>query len=716
MNNNTISLRQFQMLLWIQCFGMGVVFLPQSLYADATLLSVIVDWGVCLLFGVIVTYLACKMRGMITSHGPLSFVAKLIFCVKSVIGLAVFICIFSEIISNTILPSTPTRVIFLTILTLGALSAVCGLRLGSDQLARSAALLFYAIFAPFVLLFIFGISDMRTANLMPLRLISYSQSSPYMPLGIGFNRYGVLALFMFFWSDTLIVTSALTNRPEKSPKAAVTATLGIGVFMGLLLVGVLARYGRIAYRLQWPILEMMNNIRLPGGFVERTEALMAAFWIMSAFIIIAAGLLLPLRLLLKSDGERKPAAAWIAVIIVSFVVYAVSTMFKNAQAAVDFCTGWFFVFTIAAQLLLPLLSGYAKPTTRKHASSGVAMLCVVCISCALLTGCYDGVYPEGRGFVISVGLDLTDNGEYEISLALPNAAATAKQSGDEETKSVKKASGKTFTDALTKCEALTSQRLFLGQSKLIVFGKELLADADKLREAVRELKRNKRIYDHVIVCAADGKASEILESKAPGESTVGLYINEYYKDKNNGAGKTFRKDFEGVAEDLSENGETILPVINDKLEFDGAVIVKDFKTVGTLKDEALRGYLWARYNQRGAVIETVGSADYSNAIEVTRSKTVYVFAEQDGLSISIRTTIHTKSDIPELDPREHEKAVAKEILTTAGLLKEYNADALLLADELRRQNYELYQKYADDKEALSAAIASADISAEVTIY
>lgn len=275
-----------------------------------------------------------------------------------------------------------------------------------------------------------------------------------------------------------------------------------------------------------------------------------------------------------------------------------------------------------------------------------------------LTGCWDKVELENRGFVVSLGIDKCEeknepdgDSRYTISLALPNVEAMASPGGNEESKSVKKADHMTVAAAMGLLDSYSSEKLYYGQTRVAVLGKDVLEDDVLFREAVDALERNPEISRKLIMLGTDSAALDILEAKAPGEPFMGLFVSNYYQNRSRPSA-TFRLDLEDMTEQL-RRGAGVIPKIqieNEEIRLEGAAVMKDYKLAGWLNREQTRGYLWAKGNGVGAQLPACFEGTYLT-LRVDRNKAKARFYEDGEQSLCV-LTIQVEGVIDELSKNE----------------------------------------------------------------
>ncbi len=285
--NDKISIRQMQVLLILDIFGTGVIILPRVVaeYAkqDGWIL-IILSIALGLIYAFVITSLCgiypnktfvelCEtIVGKFLAH-----IIAVIFSIKLILSVAFEIRYFGEIISQTMLAETPFHIICLTMLFVSAYAAMKGY----ETRARIAELLIFLILVPIVIVFFIASLDVNYTNLLP---IAKTANTDYL-------KGAYITSFAFSGIDIAMIATPYIVKPEKMKKAVSQVVVILGLLFLLITLITIARFGPFEITKQmWPVLEMMDTINIPGSFIERQEALVMSFWIISVFAMVNAGL------------------------------------------------------------------------------------------------------------------------------------------------------------------------------------------------------------------------------------------------------------------------------------------------------------------------------------------------------------------------------------------------------------------------------------------
>ena len=115
----------------------------------------------------------------------------------------------------------------------------------------------------------------------------------------------------------------------------------------------IARFGKydIIHQM-WPVLEIMDTIDLPGSFIERQDALIMTFWIISIFMMINAGMFFS-SLIFKDIVKIGTHTTFICICIP--IVYLISFLPNNITMVYKIMNIFYITFGLFYIFILPLV-------------------------------------------------------------------------------------------------------------------------------------------------------------------------------------------------------------------------------------------------------------------------------------------------------------------------------------------------------------------------
>lgn len=353
-----------------------------------------------------------------------------------------------------------------------------------------------------------------------------------------------------------------------------------------------------------------------------------------------------------------------------------------------------------------------------------------------LTGCFDKVELEERAFVLAMSIDkykdyldtnIEKAGEekrYVIGMSMPEISEGEKSGNNESNpmenekkaegnsinKSIKQGEGSSLSSTMNLIDTYTSQNLYYGHTKAIILGKNILEDENYFKEVIDTLDRNKQISRKIIILASKSNAKDILEIIPKDEKMIGIYINDFYKNNKRNSSFTFRMDLEDIIKNLySLNGDTIIPTVeikNDDIHLDGIAILKNYKLISYLDNKQTKGLLWILdKNSLGTITTNFENSFVS--LDIFKKNTKIDFSEENG-KIVCNVNINVNGNISgytlnneifesgnkyiELE-KQYEKDLYEEIKYSLENIKNINSDILSLKEKIRKNNFNLYEKY-----------------------
>ncbi len=349
-DNNFITIRQLRLLLILDIFGMGITILPQKAVkfgGQNGWLLILIGLVISLIFLILINKVAqiypsesfvdytCKILGK-----PLGIIISLGFILKIMIGVGMEIRVFSEILKEIMLFNTPFWVISFSMLVLGAYMA----SKGYEARGRIAEILIFIVFIPLLFVFFIAIFNIDFSNLKPF----FKEVNTLESL-----KGGGYMLFYFTGIEYIFLVYPYIKEKDKIEKATIKAIVTVGIIMTIITLITIARFGKYDIMHQmWPVLEIMDTIDLPGSFVERQDALIMTFWIISIFMIVNAGMFFS-SLIFKDLVKMSTHTKFICICVP--IIYFISFLPSNITVVYKIMDISYFTFGIFYIIILPIL-------------------------------------------------------------------------------------------------------------------------------------------------------------------------------------------------------------------------------------------------------------------------------------------------------------------------------------------------------------------------
>jgi len=347
--NDRISVRQVQALFLLEIFGTSILILPRTTAEFAGQDG----WLVI----IIATAIAALCMFVLASAGrifpsdtfvdsaakiltrPIAIIIAVGFLFRLIVVSAMELRVFGEIIKLTMLRDTPYSAVCAAMVSVGGYAAMKG----CETRARLAQILVVLAFIPLLAVFLIGAADVDFTNLMPVLVNPPSD----------ILRGGLHSLRAFSGIEFILLLYPFINQHKRVRRGAVQIVLVIGGLMLFITVVTIAKFGPFDIKDQmWPTLQMMDATTIPGAFIERQDALIMSFWIISVFAITGAGLFFSAVLL---KGMFKKFNSSYCIMVSGAIVFILSFLPENVPQVyliMELVLAFGFIYMLAVPLLM----------------------------------------------------------------------------------------------------------------------------------------------------------------------------------------------------------------------------------------------------------------------------------------------------------------------------------------------------------------------------
>ncbi|MED1205917.1 Ger(x)C family spore germination protein [Heyndrickxia acidicola] len=223
-------------------------------------------------------------------------------------------------------------------------------------------------------------------------------------------------------------------------------------------------------------------------------------------------------------------------------------------------------------------------------------LLLLCLmgSFLFISGCWSRKELIDLAFVIAVGIDKTDDGQYLASFQLVNPGNVAGSSLQGASQglpvAVYQTKGRNMVEAARKGADTVSRRLYFAHTNLVVIGEK--AARDGINGIMDNLERDKEFRaTTAVVIAKNGTAENVLETLTPIDKIPANKIIKTTAFAEQSYGDVFENDVSNIIEDLVSSG--IVPLISgfeilgDPKKGMGKENLETTKNAATLRAEGL---------------------------------------------------------------------------------------------------------------------------------
>ena len=687
--NNKISGRQIFRLLTYDLLGVGTLLLPAAL-AKTSGRNGMLSIGIGIFTGIAFTLLLGRViASMQEGESYLTYLQRCFGKIGGKILLFVYFIyylflggyctyIFGHLIITELLKEQSFYWICAGILLL----AVYGIFQGIEGRARVYEILFWFLMIPLFLMLFFSAEDVEVPRLFPL----FTEGTQNGLLQGIYMSFGIFSLSGF---SLFLVPSAVNKKHIQ--KACTMAVLFCGVVL-LVLYGILQGIFGVnsMQTLEYPAVTLMSMIQIPGGFLQRQDALMVAIWFYTVFALLSSSMFYASEtikeLLLKNKGK-------VGIFLSGAALFGISVWCYRSQTFADRLLESFFMVATPFVVGIPILAQVCLLCKTKLKKTAALMLSFgfVC----LLSGC-STMELENRNFPLAMGIDKDDE-ECRISYKFQDLAALSGQNSSANSGTDFFIRDKDFYTAMTKYANDTNKILDYNHMKVLVLSKAFFEDEKSMAYFLEVCEAEDLIARNTLLFLAED-AGEILALDKNLDRTIGSYLEELIES---------REDYElkdavtlGDVYNEKENKEQLLliPVLADK---GGLPVVQSYyacafgETKGEIGiEDAVLSYL-----SQGKLKKLSFTLADGTPVSIDRITVKNSFSRGEEISyhtrISLETSVGAESATAEKEiAKLVENALKKSAQT---LLKEKGVDITNSFYRLGMSNREKYKKYQNKR-------------------
>lgn len=529
--NEKISLRQLKRLLVFDLFSISGLIIPRIATAASGrdgLIAIILATLFAFIYAWIILSFTKSINGNFldfskkNSGSVITFIIGLLLIIKLFACCVFAIRLFGEVINLTLLEDTDRRIIILLLLLVSAYAASKGF----EVRARITEVLYFIVIVPIFLFLVFGLKDIDYSNLMPL----FTEKTGNIITG------GYEVFLTFSLLELLLFTAPLIHYDKSEIKKRnslfhyVSGALLIVCVLNLLFfvvtVGILGT--EETQQKLWSTVTIIQIIKMPGGFVQRQDAIILGIWMLSIFTLIS-GFLYYISLITKQIF-RIPLQNYLLLPFILFLFGASVVPIKTEQYFYYF-EKYMMYIGMPQSILLPVFIIFLSKlkSIKKHKNTLKAVLLITTFASVVsLTGCSDMTEIEDRNFVQSMGIDLSGE-ELIVYYELPDLKALTGQSSGDSEKLIVKLKGTDFWQIEDQYQLQSNKCLDFSQIKAFVIGKNLAEDSDKLEEFQMYVENRYEIGRNTLIFLSETDANEIISLSGELAGGIGDYLNRSYR-------------------------------------------------------------------------------------------------------------------------------------------------------------------------------------------
>lgn len=525
-DNEKISLRQFKRIIVFDIFSVSGLIIPRIAVGFAGrdgISAIIVGTIIAFIYALIILAITKNLNENFLDYSIHNAGKVLTFIVGALYIIKLFACcvfatrLFGEVINETLLEETDSRIIIIMLLLISAYAASKGF----EVRARITEVLYFIVIVPLLIFLLLGLRDADISNLMPI----FTES----PKDIITGGYGVFLTFslleLILFSAPFIQIDKTNVSKERSIFSYIVQALIIGVIMDLLLflvtVGILGIEETKAK--VWSTISIIQVIELPGGFIQRQDALLISIWMLSIFTIIS-GFIYYISLITKKIIHVQTQNYLIIPIIL--FIFGASVIPMDADKYYEYFGKYMMFIGIPQSILLPLiilLIGKLRKMSRTKAVAKSMILLALLFTTTSLTGCSDMTEIEDRNFIQAIGVDL-EGDEIKVYYVMPDLAAITGQSTKDSEKLIIELKGKDYWEIEEDYQLQSAKKLDFSHLKVIVLGKNIAENSKQLDELLLYIENNYEIARNTLLYLSEKDVKEIIALNGEVHGGIGQYL------------------------------------------------------------------------------------------------------------------------------------------------------------------------------------------------
>lgn len=360
----------------------------------------------------------------------------------------------------------------------------------------------------------------------------------------------------------------------------------------------------------------------------------------------------------------------------------------------------------------------------------------------LLSGCWDVINIEDRGFIIGTAIDLAEeektNGNYNLTMtnqfAVPPGLGTPSQEGGGGGKAFMNlsATGNSIYAIAQEMANRISKLPFFEHIKVVIVSEEVAAIPGLFANVMDVFIRNKDARRGIKVVIAKGKAKDILNIEPGNEKLPARYINKILENGMKKTGEMKPVRVGDIHEHLLAKSGFVLPEIaadGTSINFEGGAVYKGTsdRLIGSLNREEMLGLDLITGEKLRGTIE-VNFKEHLTTYSIREANSNIKIDARDPENIDISITIEMEGEIQEtfgtvilrepgvITALEKEISVKVKKIVTETIekgQKELETDMFGFADNLKKYHYDEWEKIKKDWDQGENYFSASNVSVKV---
>ena len=324
---------------------------------------------------------------------------------------------------------------------------------------------------------------------------------------------------------------------------------------------------------------------------------------------------------------------------------------------------------------------------------------LIIFSTLFLTSCFDSKEVDNMVYVVAIGTDKEDDGQYSYTFqyALPLNISKG-SSGDGEPLQCETVTDTNIYSAIDSMSRIISKEIILSHLKLIAFSQDIAFDG--LEKFKPEILSDIEILPSACVVITQGTAEDYLKNvSSPLELNPAKYYNFAYDEKNSPFIEAF------YLKSFFEKSDYVIPLVyaqDKKADTDGGIVFKDHKQISYLTADEIPYFKLLSGTLNSFTIDLTGQG--FSAV-VTQQKKPFIKVDKDNLNVYI--TLYLTKQIHGTPSKDADNMINNKIRTKClNIIKKAqskNADILNIKTAFRPhfltldqfETFSFYEKYPE---------------------
>jgi len=605
--NNKISKRQVFRLLSYDLLGIGTLVLPSAL-AESSGRNGMAAIGVGLLAGLLFAFLlGGVIEFMKEGETYPAFLKRsfgsffgMVFLVFYILYYLVLGGLSTYVFGNLIVSELLKEKSFYWISGGVVLLACYAISQGIEGRARAYEILFWFLMVPLFLMLALAAKDIQVQRLFPL--FSKGEGNFYTGCLYSFCIFSLCGFMLFL--------TPYVKEKEKIASASLLAVFFCGIVL-LVLYGILQGIFGIGSMkgLEYPAVTLMSMIQVPGGFLERQDAIMVAVWFFTVFALLSSSLFYVSEHAKSLYGGRKRG---IPIAVCALLFFLIGVWCYRSREFMENLFRIFVFYGTFAVAAIPLLT-YCKEFFKKRKKS-VAAAALLVIFSLFLEGC-STTELENRTFPLAMGVDLKEDGCL-VSYKFQDLSEVADQNAQAGSSTDFYIKDKDFYTAISHYANDSNKEMDYNHMKVVILSEDFLEDDTSLEKFLQICEKKALIARNTILFAAED-TGKILSLDKNLDAAIGTYLEELMESRKDYKLKSTVTLGDLMNDRANREQLLLIPVLGDK---GGLPVICNYYAMegGAPKGEINVNQAMLSYLTQGKIKELFFSLEDETPVDVKR--------------------------------------------------------------------------------------------------